>query len=265
MYHWIIRAVVYLLIPTSNHNLFACAIWRPSVVYLLIPTSNHNSSIDSVPVLELYIFWFLHQTTTTITARMHLFQLYIFWFLHQTTTESQYSIFRDMLYIFWFLHQTTTSWHPWLNGFALYIFWFLHQTTTRVPRWCSGVRLYIFWFLHQTTTPCVTRWRTGQLYIFWFLHQTTTPPQLRPPPNSCISFDSYIKPQPPPWGGKALKVVYLLIPTSNHNTNINLKFISWLYIFWFLHQTTTLNTGAMFSARCISFDSYIKPQHCVWC
>ena len=33
----------------------------------------------------------------------------------------------------------------------------------------------------------------------------------------CISFDSYIKPQPGSIGLLALAVVYLLTPTSNHN------------------------------------------------
>ena len=36
-------SVVYLLIPTSNHNGFFSLASSLSVVYLLIPTSNHNS------------------------------------------------------------------------------------------------------------------------------------------------------------------------------------------------------------------------------
>ena len=34
--------VVYLLIPTSNHNKNALVVQQNQVVYLLIPTSNHN-------------------------------------------------------------------------------------------------------------------------------------------------------------------------------------------------------------------------------
>ena len=100
---------------------------------------------------------------------------------------------------------------------------------------------------------------------------------------SCISFDSYIKPQPPillcyinivvylliptsnhnsstgiTW---CTSVVYLLIPTSNHNQMNGCRRSSLLYIFWFLHQTTTKWTDAVEVACCISFDSYIKPQH----
>ena len=100
--------VVYLLIPTSNHNsLPACALKR-LVVYLLIPTSNHNHGKTTVLIQELYIFWFLHQTTTCSVLIILTVQLYIFWFLHQTTTRCQTAKELCELYIFWFLHQTTT-------------------------------------------------------------------------------------------------------------------------------------------------------------
>ena len=99
--------------------------------------------------------------------------------------------------------------------------------------------LYIFWFLHQTTT-------TIGLFSFWNCC-ISFDSYIKPQPggrekrcsNSCISFDSYIKPQPSipmswhkiccisfdsyikpqPHGAKVrnLCVVYLLIPTSNHN------------------------------------------------
>ena len=48
--------VVYLLIPTSNHNALDAHNRGTSVVYLLIPTSNHNISNLSKPLCELYIF-----------------------------------------------------------------------------------------------------------------------------------------------------------------------------------------------------------------
>ena len=98
----------------------------------------------------------------------------------------------------------------------------------------------------------------------------------------CISFDSYIKPQPKRSLGLNLVVVYLLIPTSNHNFFVKWRFTrgvvylliptsnhnhrhgleipSRLYIFWFLHQTTTYVKKYILTAGCISFDSYIKPQ-----
>ncbi len=38
---------------------------------------------------------------------------------------------------------------------------------------------------------------------------------------SCISFDSYIKPQLAAVQARTAEVVYLLIPTSNHNCHTN--------------------------------------------
>ena len=104
--------------------------------------------------------------------------------------------------------------------------------------------------------------------------------------NSCISFDSYIKPQPCLSSPRCWIVVYLLIPTSNHNSQIrhtnqqlvvylliptsnhNLSLVElrhcMLYIFWFLHQTTTKQHCIAIVNGCISFDSYIKPQPLVY-
>ena len=77
---------------------------------------------------------------------------------------------------------------------------------------------------------------------------------------SCISFDSYIKPQPERIDVQPVSVVYPLIPTSNHNLRGSSEGVAELYILWFLHQTTTNVLGHCSLAGCISFDSYIKPQ-----
>ena len=162
------------MIPTSNHNVRFNVRAHLFVVYLLIPTSNHNCP-------GTYPVWY-----------------------------------------------------------RLYIFWFLHQTTTGFPKHRNLSELYIFWFLHQTTTICLMLYLTAALYIFWFLHQTTTLLGWVQTQNSCISFDSYIKPQRKRSVCFNISVVYLLIPTSNHNMNNSEKKIFALYIFWFLHQTTTM-------------------------
>ena len=103
-----------------------------------------------------------------------------------------------------------------------------------------------------------------KLYIFWFLHQTTTSHAFYFADEGCISFDSYIKPQLDPAHVRKLLVVYLLIPTSNHNYHYDNKGVKKLYIFWFLHQTTTFLAKWTPEGSCISFDSYIKPQR-RWC
>ena len=98
----------------------------------------------------------------------------------------------------------------------------------------------------------------------------------------CISFESYIKPQPLArfkyfshvvyllnptsnhnwlgWCSLWAFVVYLLNPTSNHNNICNVVAPALLYIFWILHQTTTNLWFLLKNKCCISFESYIKPQ-----
>ena len=103
--------------------------------------------------------------------------------------------------------------------------------------------------------------KTFLLYIFWILHQTTTLLELLLFPCCCISFESYIKPQLCPRWWMPSHVVYLLNPTSNHNLMPVSFRASALYIFWILHQTTTPTLPFSHLCSCISFESYIKPQH----
>ena len=122
----------------------------------------------------------------------------------------------------------------------------------------------------------------GGLYIFIFLHQTTTSYHAVRPKLCCISLYSYIKPQlfccivqfflvvylyiPTSNHNtifkecEAAEVVYLYIPTSNHNCFHPLFGKSQLYIFIFLHQTTTACIRMLIPICCISLYSYIKPQ-----
>ena len=57
-----------------------------------------------------------------------------------------------------------------------------------------------------------------------------------------------------------LFVVYLLIPTSNHNHGTSLAEVR--YVVYLLIPTSNHNKPALIICRrcCISFDSYIKPQ-----
>ena len=166
------------------------------VVYLLNPTSNHNFALVGECPLTLYIFWILHQTTTQLNAKDLKNQLYIFWILHQTTTYTESSYYNSVLYIFWILHQTTTV-----------------QSDYEIGLSCISFESYI----------------KPQLRIIWqqeclccISFESYIKPQLwsdrAPAPNSCISFESYIKPQRAANCKMLRKVVYLLNPTSNHNS-----------------------------------------------
>ena len=81
------KNVVYLQFSTSNHNLFTSFIGTTKVVYLQFSTSNHNTGFIICFLNPLYIFSFLHQTTTSRKAVKEYTKLYIFSFLHQTTTR----------------------------------------------------------------------------------------------------------------------------------------------------------------------------------
>ena len=120
------------------------------------------------------------------------------------------------------------------------------------------------------------------LYIVLFLHQTTTGQGECCYLEGCISYYSYIKPQPNYESSRIRAVVYRTIPTSNHNPDVQrgqpyllyivlflhqtttelsiLEHSSLLYIVLFLHQTTTTNWRDIFRKGCISYYSYIKPQ-----
>ena len=82
--------------------------------------------------------------------------------------------------------------------------------------------------------------------------------------SCCISYYSYIKPQPNYESARIKSVVYRTIPTSNHNTCILCVCARMLYIVLFLHQTTTGSLRITSSRRCISYYSYIKPQHDIY-
>ena len=77
---------------------------------------------------------------------------------------------------------------------------------------------------------------------------------------SCISYYSYIKPQLSIFPVLQHCVVYRTIPTSNHNSTIDVRINFMLYIVLFLHQTTTSFADCCIYSCCISYYSYIKPQ-----
>ena len=187
------------------------------VVYLLIPTSNHNLSLCLWVVVRLYIFWFLHQTTTICAWTDRKDKLYIFWFLHQTTTSSCFfvnpascisfdSYIKPQRWWLWYRYgYCCISFDSYIKpqpfeclDFTICVVYLLIPTSNHnlVYILCVMFELYIFWFLHQTTTMPLHILRRLPLYIFWFLHQTTT------------------------------------------SSGIESRRIR-LYIFWFLHQTTT--------------------------
>ena len=209
------------------------------VVYLLTPTSNHNGPRTRPSSTLLYIFWLLHQTTTSGWRVPSDCWLYIFWLLHQTTTGSPrmsdiWSCISFDSYIKPQLSEHRIERNGGCISFDSYIKPQLAPAILISPRvvylltptsnhnwhacWLFSFRLYIFWLLHQTTTARMLNSNWTSLYIFWLLHQTTTRFRERDSERGCISFDSYIKPQLIVFNNELIDVVYLLTPTSNHNS-----------------------------------------------
>ena len=186
------------------------------VVYLLIPTSNHNTRAINSAIYQLYIFWFLHQTTTlTIDYVIYgcciSFDSYI-----KPQLLGMYEGGKVVVYL---LIPTSNHNKMLIESEGTYVVYLLIPTSNHNSRLgpIDVVKLYIFWFLHQTTT-----FDSDELAQ-----------------DCCISFDSYIKPQLAESAKLLQMVVYLLIPTSNHNLPGGFVQGVSLYIFWFLHQTTT--------------------------
>ena len=173
----------------------SCNKRNKSVVYLLTPTSNHNYREDGHLADELYIFWLLHQTTTC-SQTSHSdsccisFDSYI-----KPQRIGSLDIIALVVYLL-----TPTSNHNLgrlrlVGGCVVYL---LTPTSNHNGAGGSpcGVALYIFWLLHQTTTFFCSHSSLPSCISF----DSYIKPQLMIPISvlrlSCISFDSYIKPQP---------------------------------------------------------------------
>ena len=232
------------------------------IIYILNPTSNHNVVACEKAADRLYIFWFLHQTTTywlrqPIQDGCISFDSYI---------KPQRKAVTDLANIVVYLLIPTSNHNTILLCLeASSVVYLLIPTSNHNCSSYSGAHPSVVYLLIPTSnhnwTP--TKDNLISLYIFWCLHQTTTLRLHARFQQSCISFDSYIKPQLVLVAYLNPFVVYLLIPTSNHNEKVALVVTDGVYIFWFLHQTTTFACFWKHAGSCISFDSYIKPQRSV--
>ena len=189
-----------------------------------------------------------------------LYPLYIFWLLHQTTTNDAINAENRRCISF------DSYIKPQLLAVAVdeeNVIYLLTPTSNHNRYLRRSTMGQVVYLLTPTSNHNIadSMCKMVPLYIFWLLHQTTTEKSKTRMPSRCISFDSYIKPQLRWICRYYIRVVYLLTPTSNHNTKLRTTSTALLYIFWLLHQTTTSSRSRPKQDGCISFDSYIKPQH----
>ena len=186
----------------------------------------------------LYIFWFLHQTTTGFLllrlleccisfdsyikpqpSLRYTMMMRVVYLLIPTSNHNHELRTHAPFHVVSLLIPTSNhnSWHRLV--WRQHVVYLLNPTSNHnvYAKHLYMLALYIFWFLHQTTTFCRNCHKSPLLYIFWILHQTTTAMLPSPTRERCISFESYIKPQPSCWNFAFSMVVYLLNPTSNHN------------------------------------------------
>ncbi len=165
--------VVYLSIPTSNHNRFGLVLKERIVVYLSIPTSNHNSQPMVTAAMALFICLFLHQTTTMSRIQNEVQVLFICLFLHQTTTGAIHlNYLRCCLSVYSYIKPQLILCTV-VIGTVVYL---SIPTSNHNLLKVSAIQnvLFICLFLHQTTTIGATRRSYQELFICLFLHQTTT-------------------------------------------------------------------------------------------
>ena len=210
-------AVVYHLVPTSNHNRWRRYALLEGVVYHLVPTSNHNFREQAVGHRALFIILFLHQTTTLWVLLPPWLLLFIILFLHQTTTSRWVKKVSGLLFIILFLHQTTT-----LATVLLMVIGCLSSCSYIKPQLQErgGQSDSVVYHLVPTSNHNGAEAVLGELglFIILFLHQTTTMETTRSLWMCCLSSCSYIKPQQNHARALPIGVVYHLVPTSNHNT-----------------------------------------------
>ena len=161
----------------------------------MIPTSNHNFQRWIYNVLWLYIFWFLHQTTTGCSRWIPAYGCISF------DSYIKPQLIEALIYHFAGCISFDSYIKPQphlVTNLIIGVVYLLIPTSNHNPSGKEHYQemLYIFWFLHQTTTFNFSDKYDFWLYIFWFLHQTTTSFMVCPTIGCCISFDSYIKPQP---------------------------------------------------------------------
>ena len=143
------------------------------VVYLLTPTSNHNLSLVFTVSHLLYIFWLLHQTTTRwisastaaccisfdsyIKPQLFRFRISKWWVVYLLTPTSNHNwafIISKPPPVVYLLTPTSNHNGDSIRIDASYVVYLLTPTSNHnlSANFSVVTPLYIFWLLHQTTT-----------------------------------------------------------------------------------------------------------------
>ena len=256
-----------------------------AVVYHLVPTSNHNSNSRKINSWMLFIILFLHQTTTKELSLPYSIMLFIILFLHQTTTMKIEKTNYQQLFIILFLHQTTTVitcsyFRTCCLSSCSYIKPQLILWEIKNPVCCLSSCSYIKPQRRRLAATQTLSCLSSCSYIKPQLTDYTQQPTV-----GCLSSCSYIKPQPAPLACLPATVVYHLVPTSNHNlgsSRVTAATVVYhlvptsnhnftrgesdalrLFIILFLHQTTT-SAGELLPCYCVVYHLVPTSNHNLW-
>ena len=119
---------------------------------------------------------------------------------------------------------------PRTNVCRVYVVYRSIPTSNRNARYneAHGVWLYIVLFLHQTATQLNEDTWTVCCISFYSYIKPQPMIQNHTLCGCCISFYSYIKPQPDRANPNFILVVYRSIPTSNRNTSRRAAILTWV-------------------------------------
>ena len=187
----------------------------------------------------LYIFWFLHQTTTVPMIGLPLYRCISFdsYIKPQLLASARLAaaccisfesyIKPQHVAMIIYICVSCISFESYIKP-QLYlhnmvvdaVVYLLNPTSNHNYKLTEifSLSLYIFWILHQTTTKEYYYCNLHELYIFWILHQTTT-------------YQSYYL------SCYQLYIFWILHQTTTIHMMQHKR--EQLYIFWILHQTTT--------------------------
>ena len=143
----------------------------------------------------LYIFWILHQTTTLGSLQI----LFACCISFESYIKPQPTCQRiRMGTVVYLLNPTSNHNAPYLLYPPSLVVYLLNPTSNHNLSDSVTLLGFVVYLLNPTSNhnKRLSRYFSGTLYIFWILHQTTTESLVGDKRRSCISFESYIKPQP---------------------------------------------------------------------
>ena len=178
-----------------------CTVLSLTVVYRTIPTSNHNFPLNVLLISLLYIVLFLHQTTTwhALAYLLHGCISYYSYIKPQLIIAYICLILSCISYYSYIKPQPVRSVAFTMVGCISYYSYIKPQHTVRLLTQMQGCISYYSYIKPQP----------------WWAAISTL--------SCCISYYSYIKPQLAVCWAGWVDVVYRTIPTSNHNSIIDVK------------------------------------------